>query len=212
MDTINHVEVFKAAFLAFLGDNTTDLVEKRDGSSATLDYAKIPADILITFLPDGAKEYVRDSASAALSNAYDIAHPKHELTGDKLKSARVKWVGTDSNVFKVRDESSAIMEAAISRVEAGERRVSRASGPVISEIDSAIYDAAFNVKGVPAFALVAKAFKDAKGMNTGERQALVLSVVKDDLPEPLRVALGGVALAHIESMAVLAQAGIDLDV
>ncbi len=211
MNTINHAEAFKAAFLAFLGSVTTDTVEKRDGSSATIDYALVPADVLITFLPDGYKEYVRDSASAALSNAYDIAHPDHKLTGDAASKARTRWVGTDSNVFKVRDESSAIMAAAIARVEAGERRVSRASGPVISEIDSAIYDAAFAVKAVPAFVLVAKAFKAAKGMTTGERQTLVLAVVKDDLPESLRLAIGKVAKAHIESMAILAKAGIDLE-
>ncbi len=198
------VFAFKAAFLTWLGTDSTETVEKRDGSAATIDYAKIPADLLITFLSDGCKEYVRDSASSALSNAYDIAHPDHKLTGDKLKTARIKWVGTDDNVFKVRDESSAIMSAAIGRMEAGERRVARGSAYSFTAVDDAVYDAAVAMKSIKGFEPIAVAWKASTGGTTAERKLRVLSAVVDDLPEPVSSAIHATATAHVKSMAALA--------
>ncbi len=210
-DTINHADTFKTAFLAFLGESTTDTVEKRDGSSAVIDYNAIPADLLITFLSDGCMEYVRDSASAALSNAYTIAHPDNKLEGDKLKSARIKWVGTDDNVFKVRDESSAIMAATIGRMEAGERRKSSAAMFRFTSLDDAIYDAAVSVRGVKGFESVAKAWTNSKGTTTGERKTTILAAVVDDLPDALRTAVVTMAEAHITSMKALADAGLSIE-
>ncbi len=210
MNTINHPEAFKTAFLAHLGLENTDTIDKRDGSSAVIDYNAIPADLLITFLSDGCMEYVRDSASAALSNAYTIAHPDNKLEGDKLKSARIKWVGTDDNVFKVRDESSAIMAATIKRMEAGERRKATSAMYRFTSLDDAIYTIVVALKGTPNFKPIANVLAKSKGATTGERKIAVLSAVVDDLPEALVKAVTAQAEAQIASMKALADAGLSI--
>lgn len=108
---------------------TTDeiTVSKRDGSTIDVDMTKIPESFFADFVTDGVAEYIRDSSSAAMSNAYTLANPKCDRTGDSLKSARVTWVGKDGNVEKVATESAALMTAARDRLYAGERRVPRES-------------------------------------------------------------------------------------
>jgi len=102
-------------------------VAKRDGATVDVDLTKIPESFFADFVTDGVAEYIRDSSSAALANAFGIAHPKKAdtLKGNALKEARNSW-GMD-NVATVATESAALMTAARDRLYNGERRVARTS-------------------------------------------------------------------------------------
>lgn len=121
-------EVIKLAILAAMGDSPVIDIVKTDGSNAKMDTRKVPMAFFLGFFIDGCREYVRDSSSGALANAYDVAFPDHELKGDELKTARKTWKGaTDANEALVCAESGAIMVGAINRLYKGERRISRMS-------------------------------------------------------------------------------------
>jgi hypothetical protein len=100
-------------------------VNKRDGSSVEVDVAQIPEEFFADFVTDGIAEYIRDSSSAALANAYDLAHPDHKLEGKALRDARSAWVM--DNVPALAAESEALMTAARDRLYNGERRVASMS-------------------------------------------------------------------------------------
>lgn len=100
-------------------------VNKRDGSSVEVDVAQIPEEFFADFVTDGIAEYIRDSSSAALANAYDLAHPNHKLDGKALREARNAWVL--DNVSALAAESEALMTAARDRLYNGERRVASVS-------------------------------------------------------------------------------------
>ncbi len=103
----------------------TITVAKRDGSECIVDMTKIPESFFADFVTDGVAEYIRDSSSSALANAFDVAHPDHKHEGKALIAARNVWV-TD-NVDAVAKESAALMTDARDRLFGGERRVVRTS-------------------------------------------------------------------------------------
>lgn len=100
-------------------------VNKRDGSTVDIDMTKIPESFFADFVTEGVAEYIRDSSSAALAYAFDIAHPNHKHEGVALKDARNKWVV--DNVDAVAAESVALMTNARDRLYDGERRIARES-------------------------------------------------------------------------------------
>ncbi len=102
------------------------VVIKRDGSMCSIDLTKIPETFFADFVVEGVAEYIRDSSSAALANAYDIANPDHKLEGKKLVAARAVWLD-ETTVDAVAKESGILMSGARDRLYAGERRISKGS-------------------------------------------------------------------------------------
>jgi len=96
-------------------------VEKRDGSSVTVDVTKVPGDMLDGFAEDGIMEYVRDASSTALLDAYAAAHDGD--TGD-VESRKV-WA--EDNGPAIAKESERLMADAVSNLYNGIRRIVRTS-------------------------------------------------------------------------------------
>jgi hypothetical protein len=153
-------------------------VTKRDGSFITIQVASIPPAMFEQFALDGVAEYIRDSSSTALANAYTVANPDCALEGPDLLASRKTW--GEGNAALIAKESEALMIAASERLYSGERRAARTTQDTFSDIENEIY----TIVSAPAWLKAAKQFPDvraaftaAKGLTTPERKALALAAV-----------------------------------
>lgn len=179
-------------------------VEKRDGATVDIDLSDIPETLFADFTVEGVGEYVRDSSSAALSVAFDVAHPDHKLEGDKLKAARTAWAGKDGNVFKIAEQSLALMRDAVERLYKGERRKVTPTGPAFTSHNDAAYDEAAKVKGLPGAESIAALFDKATGMATAERKRLVIDgIAALDDAHPFKVHINAAADRTVAERAAL---------
>jgi len=176
-------------------------VSKRDGATCDYTFTDLPPNIAAVFPFEGYAEYLRDSSSAALANAFILANPRNEDTGKVLVAARNAW--QIDNVPAVAIESSALMADARDRANKGERRIKRESVAAFTPLQEAIYDAVGVVKGLDGWEPITAAFDAAKGATTPERKALVLAAV-DVMPDITKTAIIDSANAAIAARSGLA--------
>lgn len=183
-------------------------VKKQDGAQIEIDVTKIPDEFLADFVTDGIAEYVRDSSSAALAIAYDLANPDHKLEGKKLLAARAAW--KESNVDAIAAQSVALMNDAIERMYSGERRKARESaGPAFSNVDNVTYSTVNTVAMKKAHGFVRATFEDTAGMDTAERKAHVLAAM-ESWPTDFTAKLSKVVANKIKAANELAELSFDI--
>lgn len=101
-------------------------VAKRDGAVVHVDMAQVPQELAAGFIQDGIAEFIRDSSSAALVEAYTTAHDGE--SGDV--ESRKAWAETPEAASLIQAASQSMMEAALDNLYAGIRRVARSGGSV----------------------------------------------------------------------------------
>ena len=150
-------------------------VTKRDGSLCQIDLAQIPETLFAAFLTEGIAEYIRDSSSSALANAYTVANPDDKAEGQALLDARKAW--GEANPDAVRAESNALMTAARDRLYKGERAIKRA-GSSVDPLDAFRYKAAQAFMKEEGFGPVWTAWTATKGIPTAERMVSIAGAVE----------------------------------
>ena len=184
-------------------------VKKQDGAQVEIDVTKIPTELFSDFIDDGIAEYARDSSSAALAIAYDIANPDHKLEGKKLLAARAAW--KESNIDAIAAQSVALMNDAIERMYSGERRKARESaGPAFSNTDNVTYSTVNTLPMKKAHAFIRATFEETTGMDTNERKAHVLAAMADSWPSDFTAKLSGVVANKIKAANELAALSFDI--
>jgi len=173
-------------------------VTKRDGSAVTVDVTKIPAEFFAEFAVEGIAEYIRDSSSTALLDAYRAAHKGEDGDAD----ARKAW--GESNVDAIAKHSVTLMTDAADRLYDGERRARSGGGssPRFTPLQDALYKVAREAIAQSPGGTLGTAWSNSKGMPTPERKAVILEAV-ESLPKASRNALVSIAQSRMEEAAAL---------
>jgi len=173
-------------------------VTKRDGSTITVDVSRIPAEFFAEFAVEGIAEYIRDSSSTALLDAYRAAHKGEDGDADTRK----EW--GEANVEAIAKQSVALMTDAATRLYEGERRARSGGGasPRFTPLQDALYKVAREAITQSPGGTLGTAWSNSKGLPTPERKAIILEAV-ESLPKTSRNALVSIAQSRMEQTTAL---------